>query len=209
MILAVLASDSQKEEMANSAFFQKYETVFSENHSLWPNHSADAFIDLSNETSAARTQALAALHPKPVLINSVSDTLDRLHSNFIRINGWPGFLKGNLLEAAGSVTSRQAAEKVFGADVVFVKDEPGFVSARIVAMIINEAFFTWESGVSSKAEIDQAMKLGTGYPYGPFEWCELIGIRNVSRLLQRLSEKDKLYELAENLKADQPDRSAL
>ena len=43
-------------------------------------------------------------------------------------------------------------------------------------MIINEAYFTWEAGTSTKEEIDIAMKLGTGYPYGPFEWGEKIGL---------------------------------
>ena len=63
--------------------------------------------------------------------------------------------------------------------MIFVKDEPGFVSARIVAMMINEAYFTWEAGTSTKEEIDIAMKLGTGYPYGPFEWGEKIGLRGL------------------------------
>ena len=80
-----------------------------------------------------------------------------------------------------------------------MKDVPGFVSARIVAMIINEAYFTWEAGTSSKEEIDIAMKLGTGYPYGPFEWAALIGVEKVAELLERLAEDDPLYELAESL----------
>ena len=51
MILAVLASDSQKEEIAASAFFRKHEVLYSENISLWANHIADAFIDLRFELS--------------------------------------------------------------------------------------------------------------------------------------------------------------
>ena len=50
MILAVLASDPQKEEIAASPFFRKHEVLFSENISLWSNHIADAFIDLRFET---------------------------------------------------------------------------------------------------------------------------------------------------------------
>ena len=92
------------------------------------------------------------------------------------------------------------SQELFGEDLVFVKDEPGFVSARIVAMIINEAYFTWEAGTSTKEEIDIAMKLGTAYPYGPFEWAGLIGVKRVVELLERLSEADQLYELAESLK---------
>jgi 3-hydroxybutyryl-CoA dehydrogenase len=66
-------------------------------------------------------------------------------------------------------------------------------------MIINEAFFTWEAGTSTKEEIDIAMKLGTGYPFGPFEWGEKIGLARVADLLHRLSIEDPVYELAGSL----------
>ncbi len=200
MILAVLASDLQKKEIASSAFFRNHEVLFSENISLWSNHIADAFIDLSFESSRERITRLAALLPKPVLVSSVTETLDRLHPEFIRINGWPGFLKGNCLEAAANEGMQERAEKLFGVQMIFVKDVPGFISARIVAMIINEAYFTWEAGVSTKEEIDLAMKLGTGYPLGPFEWALLIGEKRVAELLTSLAEGNNLYELAESLK---------
>jgi 3-hydroxybutyryl-CoA dehydrogenase len=200
MILAVLASDQQKEEMAASAFFRKHELLFSENISLWSNHIADAFVDLTFEPTRKRIDLLAKLLPKPVLVNAVTETIDQLHPDFIRINAWPGFLKGNLLEAAANEAAREKAEKIFGDDLVFVQDEPGLVTARIVAMIINEACFTLEAGTSTKQEIDMAMKLGTGYPYGPFEWSGMIGMERIVMLLRKLREKDSLYELAESLK---------
>jgi len=201
MILAVLASDLQKEEIAASAFFRKHVVHYSENFSLWANHIADAFMDLDFNPSAGRIESLAKLLPKPVLVNSVTGDLSQLHPDFIRINAWPGFLKGNLIEAAANETIKARVSPLFGNDLVFVKDEPGFVSARIVSMIINEAYFTWEAGTSSKEEIDIAMKLGTGYPFGPFEWARMIGEERVAGLLLRLKEKNSLYELAEGLKA--------
>jgi 3-hydroxybutyryl-CoA dehydrogenase len=199
MILAVLANDLQKEEIAVSAFFRKHEVLFSENISLWNNHIADAFIDLSFENSPGRIEMLAKLLPKPVLVHSVTDTLDRIHPNFIRVNGWPGFLKGNCLEASSGDEIKIKAEQLLGEDLVFVKDAPGFVSARILAMIINEAYFTWEAGTSTKDEIDIAMKLGTGYPLGPFEWGEKIGLARIVALLKRLSIDDPVYEVAGSL----------
>jgi 3-hydroxybutyryl-CoA dehydrogenase len=200
MILAVLASDPQKEEIASSAFFRTHEVLFSENISLWANHIADAFIDLSFEPTGERIDTLAKLLPKPVLVNSVTETLDRLHPEFIRMNGWPGFLRGNCLEAAANKKMQERAEKLFGEQLVFLPDEPGFVSARIVTMIINEAYFTWEAGISTKAEIDIAMKLGTGYPFGPFEWASLIGEERVSQLLHVLAKGNSLYEAAKSLR---------
>ena len=200
MILAVLASDSQKEEIAVSAFFRKHEVLYSENISLWANHIADAFIDLRFELSDERIEKLARLLPKPVLVNSVVNGLEEIHPDLIRINGWPGFLKGNCLEAAAGEDAQKNAARVFGDELVFVKDLPGFVSARIVAMIINEAWFTREAGTASEKDIDLAMKLGTGYPYGPFEWTTLIGRERIAALLEKLREGDALYEIAEGLK---------
>ncbi len=193
MILAVLASDGQKKEIAASAFFKKHEVVFSENVSLWAHHAADSYLDLLFEPDEERIRFLARLLPKPVIVHSVTNTLDALHPGFIRINAWPGFLKGKTLEASASPEVQRKAALLFGEDLIFVKDLPGFVSARIVAMILNEAFLTWEAGTASKKDIDLAMKLGTGYPYGPFEWTEMIGVGEVAGLLTRLSiERDEI-----------------
>ena len=199
MILAVLANELQKEEIAVSPFFRKHEVLFSENLSLWSNHIADVFMDLCFENSPQRIEMLAKLLPKPVFVHSVTDTLDRIHPNLIRMNGWPGFLTGNCLEASANEELKTKAGQLLGEDLIFVKDTPGFVSARILAMIINEAYFTWEAGTSSKEEIDIAMKLGTGYPFGPFEWGEKIGLGRVAELLKRLSIDDPVYEVAGSL----------
>ena len=199
MILAVLASDLQKEEIATSPFFSKHEVVYSENDSLWANHTADVFLDLLFEPTPDRISKLEKLLPKPVLVNSVIGTLDTIHPSFIRINAWPGFLRGKFLEAAASEEIRAIARARFGDDLIFVKDCPGFVSPRIVAMVINEAFFTLEAGTATKEEIDIAMKLGTGYPFGPFEWGEKIGLENIRELLNVLSVDNPVYQPANSL----------
>jgi 3-hydroxybutyryl-CoA dehydrogenase len=69
-------------------------------------------------------------------------------------------------------------------------------------MIINEAYFTLDEKVSSKNEIDTAMKLGTNYPYGPFEWSEKIGLKKVYELLTTLSHSHSRYEPAALLKKE-------
>jgi len=199
MILAVLASDLQKEEIATSPFFSKHEVVYSENDSLWANHMADVFLDLLFEPTPDRIGKLEKLLPKPVLVNSVIGTLNTIHPFFIRINAWPGFLRGKFLEAAASEEIRAMAAARFGDELIFVKDCPGFVSPRIVAMVINEAFFTLEAGTATKAEIDIAMKLGTGYPFGPFEWAEKIGLENIKELLNVLSVDNPVYTPAKSL----------
>jgi len=73
------------------------------------------------------------------------------------------------------------------------------ISARVVAGIINEAWYTWEEKVSTKEEIDTAMRLGTNYPLGPFEWCERIGPGQIIGLLRSLSKIDARYTPARSL----------
>jgi 3-hydroxybutyryl-CoA dehydrogenase len=87
---------------------------------------------------------------------------------------------------------KQKTEEVFSLfnkKIEWLPDEIGFVTPRIISMIINEAFIALKEGVSSKEEIDTAMKLGTNYPYGPFEWAEKIGMERIDSLLVRLQKK--------------------
>jgi len=81
-----------------------------------------------------------------------------------------------------------------GKETEWVPDIPGFITARVVASVINEAYFTLEESVSSKEEIDTAMKLGTNYPYGPFEWSKMTGLKYIHSLLERLAKEQKRYE---------------
>jgi 3-hydroxybutyryl-CoA dehydrogenase len=57
-----------------------------------------------------------------------------------------------------------------------------------------------EEKVSTKEEIDTAMKLGTSYPYGPFEWSRKIGVKNIFELLSVLAKTNARYEPAALLK---------
>jgi 3-hydroxybutyryl-CoA dehydrogenase len=130
------------------------------------------------------------------LINSVTSTLKEINApeNILRINGWAGFLSRQNWEVAGSINEEA---KVFFSSInkiyTTVPDEPGMIAARIISMIINEAYFALGEELSTKDEIDIAMKLGTNYPYGPFEWADKIGIKKIFQLLQKLSLEDKRY----------------
>jgi 3-hydroxybutyryl-CoA dehydrogenase len=59
-----------------------------------------------------------------------------------------------------------------------------YVFCRILAAIINEAAWAHHDNVASEADIDTAMKLGTSYPHGPFEWARRIGHERVVALLE-------------------------
>lgn len=159
--------------------------------------SAHAWVDLLFESSVERIQLLSGLSKGTVIISSVVQTLQEMKLNFVRINGWKTFLSSPLLEAAGDKSLQARSEmilSVFHKHVKWLADKPGFVAPRVVSMIINEAFIALNEKVSSKEDIDTAMKLGTNYPFGPFEWAELIGIENVRSLLDKLSRVNKKYK---------------
>jgi 3-hydroxybutyryl-CoA dehydrogenase len=159
---------------------------------------AEVFIDLLFINEPSRITALMKVKGL-VIINSVVNTLHDLQVPFIRINAWPGFSNALLEVSCSNEALKHTTEIVFqnlGKQIQWLPDDPGFITPRVISMIINEAYFALEEGVSSKEEIDTAMKLGTAYPYGPFEWGGRIGLTNVVALLNCLSTKKSQYEPA-------------
>jgi 3-hydroxybutyryl-CoA dehydrogenase len=141
----------------------------------------------------------------PVFVNEISGTLAYLPSDkcMIRINAWPGFLRYPVLELATRETDINAAEKILDAigwPYKWVADIPGLVTPRVISMIINEACYAVHEKVSTAQEIDIAMKLGTSYPMGPFEWNKQIGSQRIIQLLDILSVHDDRYLPAPELK---------
>lgn len=203
MQIVVLAAALQEAEMRSSLLAEASLVWINQVEEFAAHQQADAFIDLGYVNEASRNALLAALLPKPVIVNSVVHTLKRTNEAFVRINGWRTFLSSPLLEAAASSEAARAkANAVFsvlGKKAEWLPDEPGFVTARVVSMIVNEAYLALAEGVSTKEEINTAMKLGTAYPYGPFEWAEKIGLANIVALLQKLSETQPRYRPAEGL----------
>ena len=151
---------------------------------------ADAIIDLLFTKDDKRISMLASYLPKIIIVNSVEHTCSEIHSSFIRINGWPTLLRSTIVEATGSSDHIKVQQifGYFGKTVEWTSDLPGFISARIITCIIREAKYVFSEGISSKEDIDKAMKLGTSYTFGPFEWYEKIGPAKVDALLNKLPE---------------------
>lgn len=204
MRLVVLANEELKEELLSTGINDDRKIDFiSSSQELSLYKDADAVIDLLFEQNGYDVSYLKDLLPKPVFVNSVNKTISEIGFPFIRINAWPGFLKRNVAEVCSNYDlTKIEAEKILSLlnrKAEWVPDIKGFISARVVSMIINEAFFALEENVSSKEEIDIAMKLGTNYPYGPFEWANKIGLKNIVTLLMELSKDEKRYEPAGSL----------
>ena len=98
--------------------------------------------------------------------------------------------------------ARNVAERM-GKETVEVEEFPGFVTSRINCLVGNEAMNMLVEGVASAPDIDKALRLGLGYPMGPLELADLVGLdarlRNLEHLHQTLGEKYRpsplLYKL--------------
>jgi len=63
-----------------------------------------------------------------------------------------------------------------GKTPVATQDTTGFIVNRLLVPYLLEAVRLLESGVATREDIDQAMKLGCGYPMGPFTLLDLVGL---------------------------------
>jgi 3-hydroxybutyryl-CoA dehydrogenase len=206
MRLAVLANKKLKEEFVFKKIPLNVDLIFVDSpEALLSIKKADAYFDLEFEMKEKRIRDLSTLLPSLVFVNSVIETLGDINQPFIRINAWPTLLKRDICEIAAGPGQKEIAIPLFDDlnwSYQFVQDTPGMVSPRIIAMIINEAYYTYEEKVSSKNEIDIAMKLGTNYPYGPFEWAEMIGLKNIYNLLSRLKKTESSYTISKSLETE-------
>ncbi|MBN1252699.1 MAG: 3-hydroxyacyl-CoA dehydrogenase family protein [Bacteroidales bacterium] len=67
-----------------------------------------------------------------------------------------------------------------------VEESPGLISVRLFVSLIGEACDILMENVSSKGNIDLAMKNGLGLPLGPFEMADRIGLDKVVRWMDNL-----------------------
>jgi 3-hydroxybutyryl-CoA dehydrogenase len=74
-----------------------------------------------------------------------------------------------------------------GYRVTMLRDVPGMVVMRTVAMLANEAADAVNQGVCSATDANLAMQKGVNYPIGPLAWAERIGLADVMRVLQNLA----------------------
>ncbi len=81
-----------------------------------------------------------------------------------------------------------ACLRASGLSVAVVRDSPGFVAPRILAMIVNLGCEIAQMGIGTPEDIDVAMRLAQNYPRGPFEWGEWLGPQRVHEMLRQMQD---------------------
>lgn len=196
MIIIIRSTELQKKELLEKSFDISVNVQWLKPDESFSGWTADAFFDLLfDDIEIANNECM---NDVPVFVHAVNCTCKEINKpNYIRLNAWNGFLNRSLTElVCCNDAFKKRVEKIFeklGWRLAWVADDYGFIAAGIIAMIINEAYFALEENVSTKEEIDIAMKLGTNYPYGPFAWSEKIGLRNVLNLLKKLAKQNTRY----------------
>jgi 3-hydroxybutyryl-CoA dehydrogenase len=160
----------------------------------------DTVFDFLNDPAPRRLEMYSHKPKRVVFFNTAEESLGHLNSTATIPMTWyqfgfaglPTFLNRDILEASlqhpGDGDKLTALCQELNTSVQVVEDRVGLVTPRVICMIINEAYFAVEEGTANRADIDKAMKLGTNYPFGPFEWCARIGIRRVYRLLTAMGK---------------------
>ena len=196
MMIVVKASEQQRQAFLLKPLPKNYKIIWQENELV----IGDVYFDLTYEEEGF---AFKKIIDKPIFINAVLKTSITFTNNITRLNGWNSFLENEILELVITDKNKQMATNALlqlGWQYNIAPDEPGMIAPRIISMIINEAYYAFGEGVSTKKEIDIAMKLGTNYPFGPFEWSEKIGLQKIYSLLKILAQQDDRYTIAPALK---------
>jgi 3-hydroxybutyryl-CoA dehydrogenase len=81
-----------------------------------------------------------------------------------------------ILTSDETVKTAWAFVQGLGKTPVAAQDTTGFIVNRLLVPYLLEAVRVLETGVATREDIDQAMKLGCGYPMGPFTLLDLVGL---------------------------------
>jgi 3-hydroxybutyryl-CoA dehydrogenase len=84
-------------------------------------------------------------------------------------------------------TARELAQQL-GKEPVEVGDFPGFAVNRLLVPMINEAAYCVMEGVAGPEEMDTAMKQGAGFPMGPLELADMVGLDTCLHIMDVLHE---------------------
>lgn len=94
----------------------------------------------------------------------------------------PAFLMKLVEVVKGLETTQETIDAAYGfaeklgKTAVLSKDTPGFIVNLLLIPYLLDSARVYENGLASATDIDNAMKLGAGYPMGPLTLMDMIGI---------------------------------
>ncbi|ELZ07606.1 3-hydroxyacyl-CoA dehydrogenase family protein [Natrialba aegyptia] len=159
---------------------------------------------LSAAEAETGEETVIASNTSSLSVTEMASALDRPE----RVVGLHFFNPPHLMDLVEIVIAEQTDDRTeaFAVDYVreidkedvVVRDSAGFATSRLGLVTGLEAIRMVEEGVASPADIDEAMKLGYGYPMGPIELGDHVGLDVRLHIAEHLRE-----ELGERFKPPQ------
>ncbi|KAJ2510513.1 hypothetical protein H4217_007835 [Coemansia sp. RSA 1939] len=136
---------------------------------------------------AAPEHAILASNTSSLPITQIAEAVDSARRrSFIGLHFFNPVPQMKLVEVVRTDASDEqtvaravAFVKSIGKEPAVCKDTPGFIVNRLLLPYMVESIRLLERGVASARDIDTAMKLGAGYPMGPFELCDYVGLDTI------------------------------
>jgi 3-hydroxybutyryl-CoA dehydrogenase len=150
--------------------------VFSKLDEICPRHTV-----LASNTSSLPITGIAAHTNRP------QQVIGMHFMNPVPVMRLVEIINGLATSPEATATVQDVAGKM-GKTTVECKDVPGFVSNRVLVVMLNEALWELYEGVASAEGIDSIMKLGMNHPMGPLALADLIGLDTVLSILNVLQE---------------------
>uniref|UniRef100_A0A915JUX8 3-hydroxyacyl-CoA dehydrogenase n=1 Tax=Romanomermis culicivorax TaxID=13658 RepID=A0A915JUX8_ROMCU len=149
----------------------------------------------STVESAAPSHALLASNTSSLPLSDIAQHLKRKD----QFGGLHFFNPVPVMKLLEVIRTNETSDKTFQTfleygkkldkSTVACKDTPGFIVNRLLVPYMLEAIRMLERGDASKEDIDLAMKLGAGYPMGPLELTDYVGLDTCKFIIDGWSEK--------------------
>ncbi|KAN0060717.1 hypothetical protein ACQY0O_007375 [Thecaphora frezii] len=136
----------------------------------------------------APKDAIFATNTSSLSITDVAEAVERKE----RFAGFHAFNPVPQMKLVEIVRTSQTSDETYDSLMEVAKrmgkvpvtcvDSPGFIVNRLLVPYMFEAIRLVERGEASIKDVDTAMKLGAGYPMGPFELADLVGLDTLSHI---------------------------
>ncbi|XP_030881433.1 hydroxyacyl-coenzyme A dehydrogenase, mitochondrial isoform X2 [Leptonychotes weddellii] len=164
--------------------------------------AGDEFVEKTLSSISTSTDAASVVHSTDLVVEAIVENLKVKSELFKRLDKFASehtIFASNTssLQITNIANATMRQDRFAGLHffnpvplMKLVEDTPGFIVNRLLVPYLMEAVRLYERGDSSKEDIDTAMKLGAGYPMGPFELLDYVGLDTVKFIMDGWYEMD-------------------
>ncbi|XP_060042254.1 hydroxyacyl-coenzyme A dehydrogenase, mitochondrial isoform X2 [Erinaceus europaeus] len=164
--------------------------------------ASDEFVQKTLGNLSTSTDAAAVVHSTDLVVEAIVENLKVKNELFQRLDKFAAehtiFASNTSSLQITSIANATTRQDRFAGLHFFnpvplmklVEDTPGFIVNRLLVPYLMEAVRLYERGDASKEDIDTAMKLGAGYPMGPFELIDYVGLDTTKFIIEGWHEMD-------------------